>query len=147
MAAYSPMLARRRHRADEEEDTGDTLGANLVSVHCLFSTAADPIVHTTNQCFLMNYVGSVCELMALLPFQRCWKSFVENCLLEILWNCFSRDCFAIEIGIMVIFNLESVKIFFKTKLENITPSTNNILLELLSRDLEYSVIPGTCLSL
>lgn len=62
-----------------DEEGGDTLGANrwnLVSAHhCLFSTAADPVLHTTgtNQCFLMNYVGSVCETASsLLPWENCF---------------------------------------------------------------------------
>lgn len=61
-----------------DEEGGDTLGANrwnLVSAqHCLFSTAADPVLRTTgtNQCFLMNYVGSVCETVSsLLPWEYC----------------------------------------------------------------------------
>lgn len=64
MAAYSPMLARRRLMKRGGAMILDANRWNLVTVHCLFSTAADPIVHKTgtNQCFLMNYIGSVCEM-------------------------------------------------------------------------------------
>lgn len=70
MAAYSPMLARRRLmkrwvQAIPSVRTDGILLACTVS----FQLPLVPIVHTTgtNQCFLMNYIGSVCETDASSP--------------------------------------------------------------------------------
>lgn len=68
MATYSSMLARR-HRADEERYMfigilmmrRAILGSNLVSATVSFPTLTRRYTSRTNQCFLMNYVGSVCE--------------------------------------------------------------------------------------
>lgn len=67
MATYSSMLARR-HRADEERYAlmmrRAILGSkrwNLVSATVSFPALTRRYTRGTNQCFLMNYVGSVCE--------------------------------------------------------------------------------------
>lgn len=84
IATYSSMLARR-HRADEERYTlmmrRAILGSNLVSATVSFPALTRRYTSGTNQCFLMNYVGSVCETEFRRPRSNTGKLFLcfPNC--------------------------------------------------------------------